>query len=448
MRNIAIIGSGIVGLLAAHGLLKAGYKVTLYSDRSAEQWLNESKPTGTAARFNNALDYERELGLAFWDDMPVKGEGVFLSFCPSVGNQLLDMKARFRKPFMAVDLRLQCSCWMNEFQTRGGNLVIQSVSVEDLDRISAAHDLTIVSAGRAELSKLFARDAGRSVYDQPQRNLAMVITTGAKMGFDAVPFLPVKINIVGAEGEAFWVPYLHKDKGASWNLLFEAKPGGKMDRFGQVKSGAELLELCKQVIKDLIPADYAWAKDMQLADPNGWLVGRFAPTVREPVGRLPSGRIITPLGDTAISFDPIAAQGANTGVKAARNMVEKIVAHGDRPFDETWMTDTFNQFYDQTARHAYDFTNLLLEPMTPAAQEFLIAQYGSDGRTTNLDNHQRLANAFADNFDDPSTLTPALLDMPKMRSFISQTTKRPWQLSAVLGRGKVIGGQIKQRLPI
>ena len=29
MRNIAIIGSGQAGLLAAHGLIKAGYKVTL-----------------------------------------------------------------------------------------------------------------------------------------------------------------------------------------------------------------------------------------------------------------------------------------------------------------------------------------------------------------------------------------------------------------------------------
>ena len=51
MRNIAIIGSGQAGLLAAHGLIKAGYHVTLYSDRTADQWLNESRPTGTAARF-------------------------------------------------------------------------------------------------------------------------------------------------------------------------------------------------------------------------------------------------------------------------------------------------------------------------------------------------------------------------------------------------------------
>ena len=51
MRNIAIIGSGQAGLLAAHGLINAGYRVTLYSDRTADQWLNESRPTGTAARF-------------------------------------------------------------------------------------------------------------------------------------------------------------------------------------------------------------------------------------------------------------------------------------------------------------------------------------------------------------------------------------------------------------
>ena len=76
MRNIAIIGSGQAGLLAAHGLIDAGYKVTLFSDRTAEQWLNESRPTGTAARFHNSLEFERELGLDHWEKEAPKGEGV------------------------------------------------------------------------------------------------------------------------------------------------------------------------------------------------------------------------------------------------------------------------------------------------------------------------------------------------------------------------------------
>ena len=37
-----------------------------------------------------------------------------------------------------------------------------------------------------------------------------------------------------------------------------------MDAFMDAKSGAELLALSKRVIRDLIPWDYAWAKDMDL----------------------------------------------------------------------------------------------------------------------------------------------------------------------------------------
>jgi len=68
MRKIAIIGSGYSGMLAAHGLLQEGYEVSLYSDRTAEDWLHNSKPTGTAARFGLALDYERDLGLNHWEE--------------------------------------------------------------------------------------------------------------------------------------------------------------------------------------------------------------------------------------------------------------------------------------------------------------------------------------------------------------------------------------------
>ena len=440
MRKIAIVGSGIVGLIAAHALRKHRYDVTLYSDRTADQWLNESRPTGTAARFDTALQYERELGLNHWDDVAPRGEGVFLTFCPKLHTRLITLIGRAARPFQAVDLRLQCHRWMNDFD---GKLVIENVSVERVDEIARAHDLTIIAAGRAELCKLFPRDDARSTYTAAQRNLAMIITTGGAMTFDGCPFTPVKFEFLGTDGEAFFVPYFHKDHGPAWNILFEPKPGSRMDRFANAKSGEEVLAIAKQVVHELFPWDDEWMRPMRLADPNGWLTGRVVPTVRKPVATLPGGRVVAALGDTAISYDPIAAQGANSGVKQARHLVNAIVARGDAPLDAAWLTETFDAFFNEHARFANDFTNLFLEPIPAPAKELLIAQFGSDGRTDS--GQQRIADAFFANFNDPRALTGSFHDMGRMREFIAKTTGRSWLANAVRGRGAVVKNQLFSR---
>ena len=446
MRNIAIIGSGQASLLAAHGLINAGYRVTLYSDRTASQWLNESRPTGTAARFDISLAYERELGLNHWEKDAPKGEGVHLTFSPTKDNRLLTLAGRLENYFLAIDLRLQSHRWMNDFAAKGGKVEIENVSVPRLDEIAAAHELTIVAAGRADLCNLFERDAARSVYDKPQRNLTMIITIGGKMGFAGVPFLPVKFNFFAPFGEAFYVPYFHKDHGPTWNMLMEAKPGSPLDRFGDCKSGERAVELYKQIIKEVIPWDYDWAKDMELADPNGWLVGRLAPTVRKPVGRLPSGRIVTPLGDTAMALDPIGGQGANNGNKMARNLVESIIVRKDLPFDAPWMTETFERFYARFGHITYTFNNILLEPITNAGKMLLIAQYGSDGRARGSTGQQRLADAFIENFNDANGLTPAFLDGDKARAAIREKTGMSWPVAVARGALGVAKGQLRQKL--
>lgn len=433
MRKIAIVGSGIIGLIAAHALRRRGYAVTLYSDRTAAQWLHESRPTGTAARFEMALSFERELGLNHWDDVAPHGEGVFLTFCPTLHKPLIELRGRQRAPFQAVDMRLQCHRWMNDFD---GELVIESVNVERLDAIAAQHDLTIVAAGKADLAQLFARDESRCTYDAPQRNLTMVIGTG-RMTVDDCPFIPVKFEFLGTDGEIFIVPYYHKDRGPSWNVVIEARPGSRIDRFGGVKSGDEALAMAKKVVRELFPWSADWVEAMELADPNGWLVGRTTPAVRKPVGKLPSGRIVTPLGDTAIAYDPIAAQGANSGVKQTRHLVEAIAARGDEPFDALWMNDTFDAFWNEHGKAACTFNNMFLEPIPDPAKEILIAQSGSDGRADNDGGPQKIANAFFANFDDPRLLTPAFLDIQRARAFIAETTGRSWVWSAVRGRAKV-----------
>lgn len=446
MRKIAIVGSGQAGLLAAHGLLKAGYDVTLFSDRTPEQWLNESRPTGTAARFHTSLEFERELGLNHWEQQAPKGEGVHLTFSPAKNNRLLTLAGRLEHYFLAIDLRLQSHRWMRDFAAQGGALEIENVTVAKLDEIAAEHDLTIVAAGRAELANLFERDAARSVYDKAQRNLTMIITTGGKLGFDGIPFLPVKFNFFAPFGESFYVPYFHKDHGPCWNMLMEAKPGGPLDKFADCKSGEQAVEIFKGVMKEIIPWDYPWAKDMQLADKNGWLMGRVTPIVRKPVGRLPSGRIVTPLGDTAMSLDPIGGQGANNGNKMARNLVESIVARKEKPFDAAWMTETFERFYARSGGITYTFNNLLLEPITGAGKKLLIAQYGSDGRRRGATGRQRIADAFIDNFDDANGLTPAFIDAKKAHAVISEKTGKPWLAAVAGGALGVAKGQIRQKL--
>ena len=87
MRRIAIVGSGIAGLLTAHGLRRAGHEVTLYSDRTGRQWLEEARPTGAAGRFHRALAVDRELGLAHWDDHEAYIDGVTLAFCAKRRNR-------------------------------------------------------------------------------------------------------------------------------------------------------------------------------------------------------------------------------------------------------------------------------------------------------------------------------------------------------------------------
>jgi 2-polyprenyl-6-methoxyphenol hydroxylase-like FAD-dependent oxidoreductase len=445
MRKIAIVGSGIAGLVAAHGLLKAGCAVTVYSDRTADEWLNTSRPTGTAARFDLALSYERELGLNFWDDQAPFGEGVYLTFCPALHNPLVTLLGRFQKPFQAVDVRLQSARWMAEFERRGGELVIARIAPDDLEALATNHDLVVIAAGRADLCRMFARDDERSVYDSAQRQLAMVIATGGPSRFTGIPMLPVRFDFLGTDGEIFFVPYFHKDVGASWNILVEAKSGSRLDRFRNLESGEQVLAAVKAAVNELFPWDEPFVRDMRLADPLGWLTGQVVPTIRRPSAVLPSGKAIAAVGDTAISYDPIAAQGANSGVKQARDLVNRVIARGTEAFDRQWIDESFELFYESHARHAYRFSSLLLEPITAPGRELLIAQYGSDGRANNDSGQQKIANAFVENFNDPRLLTAAFSDMSAARAVVGANTGGRWLWNGMRGRARIARNQVRVR---
>lgn len=445
MRKIAVVGAGQAGLLAAHALRLRGYDVTLYSDKTPEDFLTRSRPTGVAARFDMALDFERELGLEHWGDEAAHGEGVHLHFLPKAGNVLVTLLGRLKDYFLAIDLRMQSATWMRELDERGGRIEIENVSIERLEEIAAQNDLTLVAAGRSEIMKLFPRDETRTTYGGPQRFLAMVNVTNVPMELPYAPwFRPVKFNFFAPYGEAFWVPWYSKGKQPCWGMLVEAKKGGPFDRFRDCESGDEVLRRTQQLIREYMPWDEEAFAGAEVCDENAWLVGQLTPEVRQVVGTLPFGRTVMAIGDTAHSLDPIGGQGANNGNKMVRVVVEEIEAREDRPFDPGWMRATFDRFWE---RHRWieKFNNTLLEPLTPAGRLLLISQYGSDAKPENNSPQQRIADLFIENFNDPIQLTDAFHDGDKAREVLRETfggTRAPL-LKGALGIAKA---QLRQRL--
>jgi len=418
MRRIAVIGSGQAGLLAAHGLLQAGYDVELYSDRSAQSWLEEARPTGTAVRFARSLAYERALGLDYWHSTAPSMEGLKVTVCSHPAKPVLSLNARFPVSPLAIDVRLQSARWMSDFEKAGGRLIIEKVSASRVDEVSHNNDLTVVATGK-DGAALFARDAARSPRTEPFRQLAMVNCEGPSMRFADVPFSIAKFNVLEGLGESYWTPYFHKDGKPIWNLVFEAKPGKSLDRFQGAGSGHDVLRIAKDVIRDMMPWDHAWIANATLADDNSWLVGAITPVVRDPVAKTASGRPIVPLGDAYMGFDPLGAQGANMGNRLAETLVAAIVARKDGAFDPDWIRTTYDAFYARWGAPAMRWTELLLSPMGPAARYFFLAQRGADGGTVGGTPRQRLADAFADNFDDPAELVDTLSDFGRTRRWVS-----------------------------
>ena len=372
MRKIAIIGCGSSAMILAHALLnKGGYDITVFSEKTAEEWY-AGPPTGTPFAAGENIDIERELGIEHWEDEMFFGDGVMLDFRMTKNAPPLTVRGRFRKLGAAVDLRTRVRRWMNDFEARGGHLVIENINAERLDNISGAADLTLLATGKGELGNVIPRDDERSEFDKPQRRLIASIVKGVRgWGLrNAHLTRPIKFTFFGDAGEWFFVPYTHKTDGPSYALNFMVRPGGYLDRFADANNCEAFVEIAKQTIAELSPEDVKALEDLRpVSDRFNYLpfARGITPIVRRSHVALPAGNLVMPLGDTGIGYDPIAGQGYNSAARHSKWMADAILERGAGSFDRGWAASVFDGFWEDHGRWACEWNNLMLKGLPPAA---------------------------------------------------------------------------------
>jgi Styrene monooxygenase A putative substrate binding domain/NADP oxidoreductase coenzyme F420-dependent len=387
MSKITIVGGGQAGLQLALGLVADGHDVTVVSNRTPDD-IRDGRVMSSQCMFDAALQTERALGINTWEAECPPVEGIsFTVPAPDGSGKAIDWAARLDRYAQSVDQRVKMPGWMEELERRGGRLVIHDVGVDDLERYAGENDLVVVAAGKGEIVRLFERDAERSPYEAPMRALALTYVTGMtpRPEHSAVCF-----NLVPGVGEYFVFPAL-TTTGACEIMVFEGVPGGPMDCWGDVGTPQEHLAKSRWILETFMPWEAERCGAVELTDSNGILAGRFPPTVRKPVGELPSGRLVLALADAVMLNDPITGQGSNNAAKMATAYLEAIRRQGDAPFDRRFMEQAFEGFWESYGQFATGWTNALLSPPPEHALKLLMAGNASPA----------IARRFVNGFDNP-----------------------------------------------
>ncbi|GAA2591019.1 alanine-phosphoribitol ligase [Streptomyces lienomycini] len=385
------------------------------SNRTADE-IRTGRVMSTQCMFHTALQHERDLQLNFWESQAPKIEGLGLSVAapgshdPGPSQRAINWLGRLDGHAQSVDQRVKMAGWMETFAQRGGQLVIHGVAVGDLDYFSRAYDLVLVSAGKGELVQMFGRDASRSPYSEPQRALAVAYVHGMDPRPEHPETEAVRCNLVPGVGELFVMPTF-TTSGRADILFLEGIPGGPLDVFKDVKDPSEHLSLTLELMEKYVPWEYARATKVELTDAGGTLAGRYAPTVRHPIGRLPGGGAVLGVADVVVANDPTTGQGSNSASKCAASYLASILERGDQEFDEAWMRQTFDRYWD-TARHVTKWTNAMLAP----PPEHIVGLLGAAGEL------QPVADRIANGFNDPSDFENFFYEPAKTQGYLAEVS--------------------------
>lgn len=384
MKNIGIVGSGIGGLHLALFLQKHGQDATIYTDKSADQ-LRDGRLFNFVVRFDNTRERERALDVNHWDfpDYGVFGVHMYIGSDPPIS-----WKGSVKRPASAVDMRIYQSTLLEDFEKRGGKVVIGALQAGDVAGLSAQHDLMVVASGRGTLTEMFPRDPQRSPYSSPQRRL-----TGAFFrGVDFPESLRVNYTISPGNGEIFQAPFTSFE-GNLCSILIEAIPGQAFDRISHMRYDDDRTQFestVLELLREYAPIIYERVnlKEFGVTRSLDVLQGAITPTVRRGYVSLGNDKFAMAVGDVHMLHDPIIAQGANNASRCAWILGEALVEAS--LLNEEFCNDT-EQLLWEAGRASMEWTNATLQPPSPHAIELFVA----------ATQNKEIADELTDNFNAP-----------------------------------------------
>jgi len=410
VRKVLIVGAGQAGLQLALSLQAEGYDVTVMSARTPDE-IRNGWPTSTQVMMYRALDRERDVKLNLWDDSATRIGGMTFNLSPAPGVSAFSFSGAWSRPGNSVDQRLKMSTWIELFEQRGGRVIYHSVMTSDLPGLAPMYDLTIIAAGKGEIVELFDRDAEKSHYTRPARNLSAIYLNGVAVP-EGVTEPRMRVSLRPGGGEIFLMP-AYTLSGPCDVLLVEAIPGGVLDIFSDRPSPDEHLRRLRAMLLEQFPWEGELYANAEPTDARASLVGAFPSTVRHPYAEVAPGSYVFGIADVVVVNDPISGQGSNNAAHAAGICLKAILDRGDAPFTPQWMQQTFDAYWADT-QHSVMLTQMLLEPMPEHAQQVLGA----------ASQFQEIADKFAEVFPNPATIHDFLVDPVKAAAYVESVATR------------------------
>ena len=404
MTSIAIVGAGVSGLHLGLFLQQHDVPATIYTDKTADQ-VAAGRLLNTVAHHHHTLERERALGVHHWD------ADEYGYVCHQYAITGLPEPLRFRgdfdHPSSIIDYRLYLPRLMDDYQQRGGELVVGPIDPTVAEQLGEDHDLVVVAGGRG-LGAMFAPRPDKSPYDRPQRRLS----AGIYSGISYTEPKGVGVHLSLGHGELLELPITSRE-GFATALLFEAIPGGDLEVLADISYGDDPLRFNRVVLEKLehhspMCFERVDQSSFGLLGPTDLLQGALTPVVREDYVRLSSGNYALAMGDAHCLVDPVNGQGANSASYSAF-----IIGHAildDYALDERFCRRVARE-REAFVSGVSDWTNMILNP-EPHVVELLGA----------MSQNKALCDAYTQNFNHPDREWDALATPQRTAAFIARYT--------------------------